>query len=94
MANLSNSTLSFSSFLFDRSRLADAAAVANAKPQSAWIPFVAMSTTVVAKPLERMRSVVVMSHHPFLGIRIHPKSLAKMIKYLAIPNPKLNKMIW
>ena len=34
---------------------------------------------------------VVMSPNLFFGIRIHPKSLAKMTESLAIPDPKLKK---
>ena len=36
---------------------------------------------------------VITSDEPesFFGIRIHPKSLAKMTESLAIPNPKLKK---
>ena len=35
-----------------------------------------------------------MSRYPFLGIRVHPKSLAKMTESLAIPDPKLKTKIW
>ena len=35
-----------------------------------------------------------MSPNPFFGIRIHPKSLAKMTESLAIPDPKLKTKIW
>ena len=36
----------------------------------------------------------VMRPNPFFGIRIHPKSLAKITKSLVIPDPKLKKKIW